>query len=125
MSLNIILQIYCIVSCGMKLKYKTVRALPPSNYTFVETDAKLIDLSYLVRRWECTSIREELPIINTSNKYRAKTLQWTSWYSTLFLEDFKSTDGKAYTCIIRNAFGSLNIDIDTRETTQGKTGIVL
>ena len=30
----------------MKLKYKTVRALTPSNYTFVETDAKLIDLKY-------------------------------------------------------------------------------
>jgi hypothetical protein len=45
------------------------------------------------------------------------------YISTLFIDDFKSIDDGTYTCTIRNPFGSLNVDIDTRETTQSKTGI--
>lgn len=45
------------------------------------------------------------------------------YISTLFIDDFHSIDQGTYTCTIRNPFGSLNVDIDTRETTQSKTGI--
>jgi hypothetical protein len=45
------------------------------------------------------------------------------YITTLFIEDVKSIDDGTYTCTIRNPFGSLNVDIDTRETTQSKTGI--
>ena len=45
------------------------------------------------------------------------------YISTLYIEDFHSIDDGIYTCTIRNPFGSLNVDIDTRETTQSKAGI--
>ena len=45
------------------------------------------------------------------------------YISTIFIEDFKSIDDGTYTCTIRNSFGSLSVDIDTRETTQSKAGI--
>jgi hypothetical protein len=45
------------------------------------------------------------------------------YISTLVIEDFHSIDDGIYTCTIRNPFGSLNVDIDTRETMQSKAGI--
>jgi hypothetical protein len=48
------------------------------------------------------------------------------WYiSKHFIEDLKSTDDGTCTCIIRNAFGSFNLDIDTRETTLIKHVLIL
>jgi hypothetical protein len=50
-------------------------------------------------------------------------VDFDGYISTLFIENYKSIDDGTYTCTIRNPFGSLNVDIDTRETTQGKAGI--
>ena len=75
-------------------------------------------------------------VLPLGKKYRSSTLPTkivlrlyneivdiNGYISTLFIEDFKSIYDRTYTCIIRNSFGSLNVDIDTRETTQSKTCI--
>ena len=42
------------------------------------------------------------------------------YISTLFIDDFHSINEGTYTCTIINPLGSLNVEIDTRETTQSK-----
>ena len=45
------------------------------------------------------------------------------YISTLVIDVFHSIDEGTCTCAIINPFGSLNVEIDTRETTQSKTSI--